>query len=137
VLSAFEPGFETVLFAHNGGRFDAHFVLQALYRKKLAPAVIMTGLKIYEIKVRLSKQTSQLRFRDSYLILQTPLDNLKKTFNLDVEEKMFFPYLFCAEANKDVILPTLPPMTDYFPQSMKMDKNAKFLKWCYLFPFEN
>jgi hypothetical protein len=117
------------LFAHNGGRFDAHFVLQALYKKKLAPDVIMTGLKIYEISVRLNKNNSQLKFRDSWLILQTPLGNLKKTFALEVEEKMFFPYLFCSEANKDKVLPNLPPISDYFPESMKPDKNTKFVKW--------
>jgi hypothetical protein len=128
-LNAFDSKHETIFFAHNGGRFDSHFVLRSLYKRKLAPKVTMTGLKIYEISVQLNKHTSHLKFHDSWLILQTPLDNLKKTFALDVQEKMFFPYLFCTASNKHLVLPSLPPMVDYTPASMKPEKYDKFVNW--------
>jgi hypothetical protein len=126
VLNAFGPEHETILWAHNGGRFDSHFVMQILYRMKLTPKIVMTGLKIYDISVRM-KGYSQLHFRDSYLVLQTPLDSLKKTFALDVDEKMFFPYLFCSRKNMHLNLSNLPFIDDYIPSTMKSEKHAKFM----------
>jgi hypothetical protein len=126
VLNDFGSKTETILWAHNGGRFDSHFVLQVLYKMKLEPKLVMTGLKIYDITVK-RRGMGTIHFRDSWLILQTPLDNLKKTFNLDVEEKMHFPYMFCRRENKDVVLPYLPPIDDYLPSTMKPEKHAKFL----------
>jgi hypothetical protein len=126
VLTEFEPKHETILWAHNGGRFDSHFVMQILYRMKLQPQLVMTGLKIYDISVKM-KGHSQLHFRDSYLVLQTPLDSLKKTFALDVEEKMYFPYLFCRRANMHIKSPVLPPLEDYIPSSMKLEKHVQFM----------
>jgi len=130
VLNEFGPKHETILWAHNGGRFDSHFVMQILYRMKHTPKIVMTGLKIYDISVKVY-QRSALHFRDSYLILQTPLDSLKKTFNLDVEEKMFFPYLFCRRENMHNNLSHLPPIDDYIPSSMKIEKHSKFMV-CYI-----
>jgi hypothetical protein len=126
VLNEFGPKQETILWAHNGGRFDSHFVLQILYRMKLQPKLVMTGLKIYDISVKVY-QRSALHFRDSYLVLQTPLDSLKKTFSLDVEEKMFFPYLFCRRANMHIKSPVLPPVEDYIPSTMNVEKHVKFM----------
>ena len=51
----------------------------------------MTGNKIYEVKVKASSRHSQLIFRDSWMLMQTPLDALKKTFALDCEDKLYFP----------------------------------------------
>jgi hypothetical protein len=93
---------------------------------KLQPKLVMTGLKIYDISVKVYKH-SQLHFRDSYLVLQTPLDCLKKTFALDVEEKMYFPYLFCRRANMHIKSPVLPPVEDYIPSTMNIEKYAKFM----------
>jgi hypothetical protein len=126
VLKAFDRKHETILFAHNGGRFDAHFVLQILYQMKLEPKLVMTGLKIYDISVKSKRAGGLCHFRDSYLILQTPLDSLKKTFDLKVEEKMHFPYLFCRRENMQVELNHLPLIDDYIPATMKPEKHAKF-----------
>jgi hypothetical protein len=126
VLKEFEKKHETILFAHNGGRFDAHFVLQILYQMKLEPKLVMTGLKIYNISIKLNRSAGLCHFRDSYLILQTPLDSLKKTFDLKVEEKMHFPYLFCKRENMHLELKHLPPIDDYIPSTMKPEKHAKF-----------
>src|ERR1700722_9421243 len=42
---------------------------------------------------------------------------------------MFFPYLFCTDANKYVSRDTLPLFDDYIPQSMKPEKYVIFQKW--------
>ena len=128
-LYGFKKNNKTLLFAHYGGRFDTHFVLQELYKRRLAPKLIMTGLKIYDMSIRPNSKSSQLHFRDSYLIMQTPLDSLKKTFNLDVEDKMFFPYLYCTRQNINNKLDHLPPQETYSPSTMKPEKHVKFEEW--------
>jgi hypothetical protein len=118
--------YETILWAHNGGRFDGHFVLHEIYKIQLEPKLTMTGLKIFDISVKL-RGGSNIHFRDSYMVLCTGLDNLKKTFGLNVEEKMFFPYMFCKRENMNKELNYLPPIEDYLPTTMMHEKHEKFL----------
>ena len=54
----------------------------------------MSGSKIYEFTVKAGKEFSSLTFRDSYLLMNVKLKDLKKTFNLKAENKLFFPYLY-------------------------------------------
>ena len=61
--------------------------------------------------------------------MQVPLDNLKGTFNLACESKLFFPYLWNCKKNKHTKLEHLPPMECYILNSMKKDRHAKFLVW--------
>lgn len=35
---------KTVVMAHNGGKFDLHLLLTALYRRNIAPILTMTGM---------------------------------------------------------------------------------------------
>ena len=86
-LTSFNADFDTYLYAHNGGRFDSHFVFNTLYNRKLSPTMTMTGLKIFDITV--NKNKSAFHFRDSYLITQTALAGLPKAFALDVNDKVF------------------------------------------------
>ncbi|KAL3120432.1 hypothetical protein niasHT_000462 [Heterodera trifolii] len=57
------------------------------------------------------------------------LESLKATFNLDCEDKPFFPYYYNKKENYGVCLEHLPPMEDYSPGSMNKDKYEKFEKW--------
>jgi hypothetical protein len=76
------------------GKFDHHFVLQRLYKLKIAPNhLLMSGCKIYEFTVKAGKEFSSLTFRDSYLLMSVKLADLKRTFNLKCENKLYFPYL--------------------------------------------
>jgi hypothetical protein len=125
--------YETILWAHNGGRFDGHFVLKTIYEMEIEPKLTMTGLKLYDISVKI-RGGSNIHFRDSYLVLQTRLGNLKKTFGLNVEEKMFFPYMFCKHENMHKKLNYLPPIEDYLPTTMMHEEHDKFLVYIlYLF----
>jgi hypothetical protein len=77
------------------GKFDHHFVLQRLYKLKIAPThLLMSGCKIYEFNVKAGKDYSTLIFRDSYLLMSVKLADLKKTFNLKCENKLYFPHLY-------------------------------------------
>ena len=42
---------------------------------------------------------------------------------------MFFPYLFCTKSNMHSNLSSLPPFSDYIPETMKCEKFDKFKKW--------
>ena len=91
--------------------------------------MLMNGLKIYEFKMQNSRKHSKLIWRDSCLLMPVRLDALKGSFNLDCEDKPFFPYYYNKRENYEVRLPHLPPMEDYSPRSMKRDKFEKFEKW--------
>ena len=48
----------------------------------------------------------------------------------DVESKPFFPYLYNTTTNLfGQPLPHLPPKSDYFYDSMKLEKRQKFNEW--------
>jgi hypothetical protein len=87
LTTQFNSKYNTYLYAHFGSRFDAHFVLKTFYMFGHAPELIMVGQKIFEIRVSINK--TQLIFRDSFLITQTPLAGLPKSFGLDVQDKVF------------------------------------------------
>ncbi|KAL3100286.1 hypothetical protein niasHT_020888 [Heterodera trifolii] len=102
------------------------WILRAWARR---PDVVMNGLKIYEFRVQHSRQHSMLIWRDSCLIMPVALAELKKTFNLDCEDKPFFPYAFNTREHYSVRLQHLPDEKEYDSGSMKADKCEKFQKW--------
>lgn len=103
----------------------------------------MSGNKIYQFTVKAGKDYSSLIFRDSYLLMTVKLKDLKRTFNLNTENKLYFPYLwvyifilkqktifrFNKKENYDVKLDKLPPMEDYIPDGMSVDDRKEFIKW--------
>ena len=101
--------------------------MRDLYRRKMEPSVIMSGLKVFQMTVRAGKPFSKLIFRDSYLLMLAPLDSLKRTFNLQhASEKPFFPYLWNKRENLYKSLDHLPPAEYYIPESMSPKKFKKF-----------
>ncbi|KAL3117897.1 hypothetical protein niasHT_006209 [Heterodera trifolii] len=128
ILTAF-TNYDTYIFAHNAGRFDGHFVFNYLCRTGKNPLPLINGLKIYEFKVQNSKKHSKLIWRDSCLLMPVKLESLKATFNLECEDKPFFPYYYNKKENYGIRLEHLPPMEDYSPGSMNKDKYEKFEKW--------
>ena len=120
---------KTIAYAHNGSRFDFHLILRRLYKMNIIPNLTMAGMKIFQMDAKDNKNFPQVIFRDSYLIMSVPLGNLKKTFNLKCENKMFFPYLFNSVKNYNRRLSTLPPASDYIPDSMMPEKRKEFEKY--------
>ena len=64
-------------------------------------------------------------------MIPVALEKFPDTFGLkDGESKQFFPYLFNTSDNLlGPPLPHLPPKSDYFYDSMKVDKRKKFDEW--------
>ena len=129
LLKAYDRKYKTIAFAHFGGKYDNHFILQQLYRFNSTPEVLATGNKIYDIMTRKNKNYAKVHIRDSYNLLPTKLENLPKMFGLEVEDKGFFPHLYNKKCNYHVLRDCLPPIEDYIPDSMMPEKYKSFLKW--------
>ena len=122
--------YENLLYAHNSGRYDGHFVIKELINEHhIIPKTIRQGLKYYEIKVKKSKKVCASSLRDSLNLFMMALDKLPKAFNLDVESKPFFPYLFNKKSNYNTTLPHLPPKEDYLCNQMFKAKRIEFDKF--------
>jgi hypothetical protein len=63
LLSAFDQRYPTLVYSHNGGRFDEHFILRELYARHLTPDLTMSGNKIYQMSVRKNINHAKLLFR--------------------------------------------------------------------------
>ncbi|KAL3071834.1 hypothetical protein niasHT_031025 [Heterodera trifolii] len=129
VLRAWNKQYNTYIWAHNASRFDGHFALNHLCKTARRPDVVMNGLKIFEFRVQHSRKHSMLIWRDSCLIMPIALAELKKTFNLDCDDKPFFPYAFNRKENYTLRMENLPDESEYEPGTMKADKYEKFKKW--------
>ncbi|KAL3106662.1 hypothetical protein niasHT_015970 [Heterodera trifolii] len=129
VLRAWNNEYTTYIWAHNASRFDGHFALNHLCKTARRPDVVMNGLKIFEFRVQHSRKHSMLIWRDSCLIMPVALAELKKTFNLDCDDKPFFPYAFNRKENYTLRMENLPDESEYEPGTMKADKYEKFKKW--------
>jgi hypothetical protein len=55
IATQFDSRFNTILYAHFGSRFDAHFVLRTFYKLKYVPDLTMIGQKIFEINIKINK----------------------------------------------------------------------------------
>uniref|UniRef100_A0A914HM00 ATP-dependent DNA helicase n=1 Tax=Globodera rostochiensis TaxID=31243 RepID=A0A914HM00_GLORO len=129
LLTSFDKKYDTIVWSHNGGRFDSHFVFEYLCKTNRRPEPLMQGMKIYEFKVKNSPKHSCCIFRDSFLLWSIPLAQLPLTFGLNCQDKPFFPYLFNKKSNYNVRLDTLPDKCYYSPESMSEKKFEEFSKW--------
>lgn len=129
LLNNLNAKFKTIAFSHNGGRYDMQFVFKYIYNLGgLQPEIIKQGNKMFEIKVQ-KKGIPTTLFHDSYNFIPLALSKLVKTFELDIEEKMFFPHLFNVESNYGVICNSLPPKEDYLHYKMMPSVREKFELW--------
>ena len=57
------------------------------------------------------------------------LAKLPKSFGLDEKKKGYFPHFFNTKENQNAVLPCLPDIQYYDPDSMSKEKRTEFLKW--------
>ncbi len=74
----------------------------------------MQGMKILRLKY------GNIRFIDSYAILQQPLRSLPKAYSVQDVYKQFFPHKFHIDENRNDI-GHLPPIEDFGYAYMKPD----------------
>ncbi len=78
---------EVFAIAHNA--YDNNFILKDLVEREYCDMeIIMQGMKLLRIKC------GNVRFIDSYAILQQPLRSLPKAYSVQDVAKQFFPHKF-------------------------------------------
>ncbi|VDK59201.1 unnamed protein product [Anisakis simplex] len=116
------------VISHYGGKFDMHFVLKSLYDGRYGkPRVCARGLKLYSLKIQ--REKGCVEFLDSYNFLNASLANLPKSFNLNIEAKLYFPHLYNRPENYDIERGVLPETRYYSPEHMLPDVRVKFMNW--------
>jgi hypothetical protein len=129
ILHDFTPDFPTYCYGHNAGRFDYMFICKNLYKQKLNPEMIRNGNKLYEMSVARTEKNPAVIFRDSYNLLHMPLATTVPSFDLNVMDKPFFPYLANREENYGVRMPQLPPKEEYLYRGFMPAKKKAFDEW--------
>lgn len=76
--------------AHNGGRYDMHFIKQGLLERGVTSVDLTRGRKFLQIQI----PDLKMRFIDSYAFISVPLRAFPKTFGLRECAKSYFPYRF-------------------------------------------
>ena len=127
----YEPNnkYQTVAFAHFGGRYDCTLIFGELIKQHLVPTLIRQGNKLYEMTIAKTEFTTETIFRDSFNYVSQKLESLVKAFELPVEPKMWFPHMYNKEENYNTIIPHLPPKEDYLFKSKKPKEKQEFEKW--------
>ena len=112
--------------AHNARGYDSYFLYDHLMLTGNRPdPVIFSGSKIMYMHV----QSLNLRLLDSLNFLPMPLAKLPKSFGLKEKKKGFFPHFFNTKENENAVLPSLPDMHYYDPDSMSKERRSEFLIW--------
>ena len=112
--------------AHNARGYDSYFLYDHLMLTRNRPdPVIFSGSKIMYMHV----QSLNLRLLDSLNFLPMPLAKLPKSFGFKEKKKGFFPHFFNTKENENAVLPSLPDMHYYDPDSMSKERRSEFLIW--------
>lgn len=110
--------------AHNGGRFDFHFIKRQMIRRKIKSSDIVIGNTII---CSIAKQGS-IRFIDSYRFIGIALRNFPDAFGFEDISKGWFPYEFLNEDTLNYVGPM--PDENYFAfDSMKPKERLKGKNW--------
>uniref|UniRef100_A0A1I8B515 DNA-directed DNA polymerase n=1 Tax=Meloidogyne hapla TaxID=6305 RepID=A0A1I8B515_MELHA len=119
-------GNSTYAFSHFGGRFDMVIVFRMLFLRGYTPSIINNSNKLYEMKLQIGKK-SFLIFRDSFNLMPMSLASLVPAFELNVEDKPYFPHRSNRPDNygKEIF----PEPSDYFADGMMPEKRRAFDKW--------
>ena len=113
--------------AHNGRAYDTYFIYDYLMRNNIVPdPVIFTGSKIMYMRVG---KGLNIRLLDSLNFLPMPLAKLPKSFGLNEKKKGFFPHFFNTPENENIVLPFLPDMKYYGPDTMSKSRREEFMTW--------
>lgn len=100
--------------------------------KNIAPSIIRSGNKIYQLKLRRKRNICpKIIFKDSFNFLSQKLDALPKTLDLCVQPKLFFPHGFNRPENIGIYLETLPAIEYYFPEKIGTKKKKEEFETFY------
>ena len=82
------PFHNSIIFFHNGGRFDVHLIYAELIRRKMPPECLAKGMTFLYIKLAQNK----VCFKDTLQFMPgTPLSAFPKNFGLESGPKGTLP----------------------------------------------
>ena len=110
--------------AHNGGRYDLHFVKRQLIHRGIKTSDVVKGHNLMYMKV----PNFKLRFVDSFRFIPTSLRRFPKTFGFEGLEKGYFPYRFFT-LERVRYKGKMPPLAFFDFDNMSHDERIKALEW--------
>lgn len=110
--------------AHNGGRYDVHFIKAAMLKRGISSYDVVNGGTIMYIKTK----KLRIRFVDSYRFITCSLRRFPKTFGITEQSKGFFPYTFFTKANVQYHGP-LPDAAYFEFDRMKGAERREAMEW--------
>lgn len=110
--------------AHNGGRYDFHFIKQEFLQRGVKSIDVCNGRTIFYSYVTKLK----MRFIDSYKLIPIPLRKFSSAFGLSEISKGYFPYRFLSEETRGYVGP-LPPIEFYDFDKMGSSERLAGMKW--------
>lgn len=114
------------VIAHNARAYDNYFLYNYLIQTGNKPdPAIFSGSKIMYMYI----QRINMRLLDSLNFLPMPLANLPKSFGLHEMKKGFFPHYYNTPDHQNNVLPCLPDMKYYDPDSMSKERRNEFMQW--------
>lgn len=120
-----------LFIAHNGSRFDLHFLVRCLVLRGIFPSLILNGSQIVRLEITplRGQKINRVVFKDSYLLVPLPLSALPGAFGVPELSKGEFPYLFNHPVNYGKVLPTLPDRKYFCVDRKKAAALKKFEIW--------
>ena len=115
---------EYTAIAHNGGRYDLHFIKQKMIERNIKSNEVKVGNNIFYMYV----PAFQLRFVDSRRFTQVSLRNFPATFGLAGESKDFFPYRFMTPERKHYKGP-MPGLEWFDFHTQSPEECAEGIQW--------
>lgn len=127
-LLAYTKSYENTQFfliAHNGGRFDHHFLLKAIASNASTPELfIRRGNSVIGVKIQ------NMTILDSYRFIPLSLRAMPKAIGLDIElAKDYFPHKITSIETLEHGLPQIPPKDDFGYNGMSVKDKEDFDSW--------
>lgn len=116
---------EYTVIAHNGGKYDFHFIKREMIRKRIVSQDVCNGNTIFYSYCKKFKLT----FLDSYRLIPIGLRGFPKAFGIKELCKGFFPYRYINKQNMHELIFELPDMNYYEFEKMKSHDMEQGIKW--------
>lgn len=110
--------------AHNGGRYDFHFIKKSMLRRGIKSTDVCNGNTVFYC----CERSLKIRFIDSYRFIPVALRKFPKTFGLTDVAKTFFPYRFFTPEHRDYNGP-LPDRSWFDCERMDDKERQTFERW--------
>jgi len=111
--------------AHNGGKYDFHFIKQEMIKRGIKSSDVCSGNTIFYSYAK----DFHIRFIDSYKLISIGLRQFPKSFGIKEIKKGYFPYKYMKISNLHELLLYLPTIEYYEFDHLKEYDRLDGLAW--------